>query len=167
MVNTPIYEIVVDIISEDATIDMFRSPKVGGFVLKHSNREYFRGTSVLNDMYDKVLERYFQVKSSRDCSYEVNRYLLPESYDTVTKTDEKYYNEWCKYLQEYNDFFSSRRSDDDPNLFRKIDILVHKFRMLFREHAKEMTTIIEKSLIDSGLTFNKDDTYRYTLFISL
>ena len=140
---------------------MFRSPVLGGFVL-YNDRKYYRGTSVLNDMYDKVLERYFQVKSSRDCSYEVNRYLLPESYGTVTKTNEKYYNNWKKYLQEYKDFYTNNK---DPNLkskFRKGEILVHKFRMLFHEHAKEMATTIEKSLIDSGLlTLNKDDIYRY------
>lgn len=139
---------------------MYRSSEVGGFVI-YNNRKYYRGTSVLNDMYNLVLERYFQVTGSRDCSYEVNCYLLPESYDTVTKTNEKCYNEWEKYLKEYKDFYIY---NDDSNLkskFRKGEILVHKFRMIFHEHAKEMATIIEKSLIDSGLlTLNKDDIYR-------
>jgi len=142
---------------------MFRSPREDGLVL--NGKKYFRGTSILNDMYDKVLERYFQVNSSRDYSYEVNRNLLPESYDTVTETDKKYYNEWDKYLKEYKDFYSNYKDPDLKSKFRKGDILVHKFRMLFHEHAKEMATIIEESVIKSGLiTLNKIDIHRYTFF---
>lgn len=142
--KTPFYEFTIDnymaIPKEDVTaannFQEFLNSNQSRF--SFDGKTYSRTESVLTEMHQQVFGFYFQMRSPKEYSFEVNPILLPKSYSNI---DKEYLCQWEKHCDDYKKLCSR----NDAKALQPFQNLVEKYRRHFRDDAKALAIAMKGS----------------------
>lgn len=171
--KTPFYEFTIDnymaTLKEDVTtannFQEFLNPNQKEFLNSNQSsfsfdgKTYSRTESVLTEMHQQVFGFYFQMRSPKEYSFEVNPILLPKSYSNI---DKEYLCRWEKHCDDYKKCCHSNSASAAWQPFQK---LVEKYRRQFCDDAKAIA-IAMKGCDDfniANLGIDSIDMRRYLL----